>query len=142
MVYENPILKNIKEVIMPKRQQSDKKVYFGRGGEVNQNPGNIAFREICRNNYNNYINLGKLEKKGLVNNLLDDFTNDGFKFFDEKDRQIDPSNNIDDRTRILKKISQTIRDTRSFEQILPEPRLKPRKISIDSAFLTKYRQLD
>ena len=110
----------------------DTNVYCGRGGNVNQRPGNISFRERCRNNDNNYRNLARTQKAELVNDLLRNFINDGFKFFDEDDRQMNPFNNMDDSERILDKISQTIRDTSSVEKTLPEPRRKPLKISIDS----------
>lgn len=104
----------MKEILMSKENQAtiygDKNVYLGRGGGVSNRAGNTSFREICHSNYENYRGSKKVQKSKLSKKLLNDFIKDGFNFFDMDGRQMNPSNNKDDSSCILNKISQTIRD--------------------------------
>ena len=102
------------------------KVYFGRGGKSNTNPGNIIFRNVINLSYNqfNYKTLGKNEKTSLSQQLCQFFQT--YRFIFEKDSSTNnaikritsyTTSNYENNKIIRQKISQILRETEPKQKL-------------------------
>lgn len=87
---------------------SDNDVLFGRGGRINEHPGNKKFRAIVNTYKNHYNNQrSKREKRKIINEVIDRIKSMGGNFLEKG-----PSGNYIEqkREKAFKKTSQALRE--------------------------------
>jgi len=87
---------------------SDNDVLFGRGGRINEHPGNKKFRAIVKTYKNHYNNQrSKREKRKIIDEVIDRIKNMGGNFLEKG-----PSGNYIEqkREKAFKKTSQALRE--------------------------------